>query len=191
MEEKQKRLNIYLIRHGEKDMSRRAEYPNEEVRLSKTGRHQAKHIAKRLKNLKVSKIISSDLRRCVETAEPLSRLISMPIILDRGLREVSKESGLRGSGKLDTKKSSKEINRIKRSFEKIKKENGNVVVFSSGGTNRIIFSLILGSHPKKTKFSQDTACINIVHINFKEIVGIKQTNDVSHLPRNLRKAQAE
>ncbi len=118
----QKKLTVYLIRHAEKDMARRIKYPHEDVRLSSYGKSQSKYLAKKFKGMKIKKIFSSDLRRCMETAEPISKLLSLPIKQDKDLREISKNSNL---GKRKVGK--EEVNRIKRAWNKILKEKGEII----------------------------------------------------------------
>jgi broad specificity phosphatase PhoE len=60
---------VYLIRHGEK-MSETADDPD----LSDRGRARAESLAVQLRDSGVNVIITSNLRRTIETAEPLARL---------------------------------------------------------------------------------------------------------------------
>jgi|TARA_B100001964_G_C14024267_1_gene505313 broad specificity phosphatase PhoE len=190
--EKPKKLIVYLIRHAEKDLDRRIKYPKEYVRLSTYGKNQAIYLAKRFKGKKINKIISSDLKRCVETAEPISKLLSIPIKQDKDLREVSREPGLMD---LNSKKPYKrrvrkgEVKRIKRAWNKIIKEKGEIIVISSGGVNRVIFSLILEMSSNYPKFSQNPTGVNVITKNMDNIVGIKHVNDISHLPKRLMRTQ--
>ena len=54
--------------------------------LDRRGRNQAIDLAVRFKAHPVSRILSSDSQRCVQTAKPLVNAIRMPDVLDRRLR---------------------------------------------------------------------------------------------------------
>ena len=56
--------------------------------LSDLGREQAAKTAEFLKNENIDVIISSDLKRAYQTAEPLAKLKGMEIIPDKELREI-------------------------------------------------------------------------------------------------------
>jgi len=56
--------------------------------LSELGRKQAAKTAEYLKDEKIDVIISSDLKRAYQTAEPLARLKGMDIIPNEALREI-------------------------------------------------------------------------------------------------------
>ena len=57
--------------------------------LDEVGRHQAAASARLLASYSPIAIISSDLRRAVQTARPLAELLELPVALDRRLRERS------------------------------------------------------------------------------------------------------
>src|SRR3989344_1924566 len=119
------KLNVFLIRHGEKS--------EDGSTLSKNGLLQVKLLAKRLKEVGIHKIYSSDLERCRLTAEAVSKLVDHKIIYDKSLREVE------GKVKENPSKYPKEIERIKKFWlNLILKEKGNVLVVGSGNVNRIL-----------------------------------------------------
>src|SRR5690606_35660958 len=66
--------------------------------LSETGRAQAARLADRLRlwRPKIDLLISSDLRRARQTAEPIALALDLPILTDRTWRE-------RGMGELEGK----------------------------------------------------------------------------------------
>src|SRR3989344_4109602 len=74
------RLQIYLIRHGEKD--------KEGKHLSQNGIKQSKLLAKELSKIKFNKIYSSDLERCIETTNLLNKKFKIKGLYKSGLREV-------------------------------------------------------------------------------------------------------
>lgn len=85
--------NIYIVRHTE------AEHHIKKIvggwydtRLTEKGQQQAKNIAENLfKEIKISgvPIYSSNLKRCVATAEIISTVFKSKVILDKNLREMS------------------------------------------------------------------------------------------------------
>lgn len=136
-----KKLNIYLIRHGEKEI-------NEDPYLTKRGRKQIKLLAKRLQKEKITEIYSSDLNRCKETAEIISKRLKLQIKYTKVLRElpsIVKENPL---------KYKKEINKVKKFWDKITNEKGNILLSSSGIVNRILISFALDIKTNKANFMQ-------------------------------------
>jgi len=77
---------IYLVRHAR--AVRRSQWNDKDRKrpLERRGRNQAIDLAVRLKAHPVSRILSSDSQRCVQTAKPLVNAIRMPDVLDRRLR---------------------------------------------------------------------------------------------------------
>jgi len=84
---------ILLVRHGE---SRAATPENPfplvdgqgDPELHENGREQALRVGERLKNHSIDAIYCTNLRRTVETAEPLCRHLGMAPIIEPDLREV-------------------------------------------------------------------------------------------------------
>src|SRR3990172_3881755 len=135
-----KKLNIYIIRHGEK--------VSDAGGLTKKGRAQAISLAKRLGKLNITKIYSSDLRRCKETAEIIRKTLKLPIKYEKALREVP------GVVKEQPKKYKKEIKIIRNFWNKIDKSGGNILLVSSGIVNRILISFALNIDSSKAHFMQ-------------------------------------
>ena len=77
---------IYFVRHAR--AVRRSQWNDKDRKrpLDRRGRNQAIDLAVRLKAHPVSRILSSDSQRCVQTAKPLVNAIRMPDVLDRRLR---------------------------------------------------------------------------------------------------------
>jgi phosphohistidine phosphatase SixA/8-oxo-dGTP pyrophosphatase MutT (NUDIX family) len=77
---------IYLVRHAR--AVRRSQWNDKDRKrpLERRGRNQAIDLAVRLKAHPVSRILSSESQRCVQTAKPLVNAIRMPDVLDRRLR---------------------------------------------------------------------------------------------------------
>lgn len=80
---------ILLVRHAQAD--HRAGYlygRTPGVRLSDTGREQAKRLAVRLEPVKLRAIYSSPMERCLETAEAVAAGRRLDIRIEEGLNEV-------------------------------------------------------------------------------------------------------
>lgn len=173
MKKEKQNLNIYLLRHGEK-------LNNEDGPLTKIGRSQAKLLAKRLKKLNINKIYSSNLKRCKETAEIISKQLKLPIEYNKALREVP------SIVKEQPEKNLKEINVIKKFWEKVKKQNKTILLISSGIVNRIIISFALNIESPKANFMQyPTGLTKMEKVNDKRF-RIWYINDTSHLPDKLK-----
>ncbi|GEM_PF-4533455 len=172
------RLNVYLIRHGEKD--------SEGKSLSKRGIKQVKLLAKRLGKIKFNKIYSSDLDRCKQTTEIINKKIKLPVIYEPGLREV------KGGVKEFPRKHKKEIKNIKKVYNRLIKEKGNILVSSSGIVNRILLSMFLKIDPSKANFIQNPTGVNLIDKNpEKKRFRILYINETSHLPDKLKVRQKE
>jgi probable phosphoglycerate mutase len=83
---------LILIRHGETDWNRELRFQGQlDVPLNAVGHEQARRVAERLAGERVQQLVSSDLQRARQTAEPLGAhpLQPVPLIpeLDAGLRE--------------------------------------------------------------------------------------------------------
>lgn len=79
---------LYLVRHGEvanPDGVVYADLP--EFGLSDLGRRQAERCAERLRDVEVDAIISSPLRRAVETATPIEEALGLAAMQDARLSE--------------------------------------------------------------------------------------------------------
>lgn len=79
-----------LIRHGENDYVKKGlmagRLPG--VHLNKKGQEQATAAAERLAGVPVKAIYSSPLERALETAQPISRVLSLPVVTRSGLIEI-------------------------------------------------------------------------------------------------------
>lgn len=80
---------LLLVRHGEADGNRDHRFIGQlDVPLSERGRRQAAAVSARLITLGVSRFISSDLARAVETIAPAADQLGLPIETDPRLREI-------------------------------------------------------------------------------------------------------
>lgn len=84
-----RRALIYFVRHGETGWNlEKKTQGHTDISLNASGRKQAFELASRIKNLKINKIISSDLKRAKETAEIIGETIGCSNLeFDSRLRE--------------------------------------------------------------------------------------------------------
>lgn len=80
---------IYLVRHGTTQFNE----PDDprirgwlDISLDENGVKAAQETAKFLKSKKIDRVVTSDLKRCVQTAELLVEVLELPILKDFGLR---------------------------------------------------------------------------------------------------------
>lgn len=81
--------SVILVRHGEAEGNRDHRLIGwSDVGLTDVGHHQARLVADRLAQAPVGRIVSSDLRRTVETAAPLAQALGLEAVLDARFREI-------------------------------------------------------------------------------------------------------
>ncbi len=79
---------LFLVRHGQSDGNAKGRFGGHSpTPLSVLGEQQAELTAKALAKEKIQVIYSSDLYRAVQTAEPLARILDLPIITTSAFRE--------------------------------------------------------------------------------------------------------
>ncbi|HBF86320.1 MAG TPA: hypothetical protein DDW54_01420 [Clostridiales bacterium] len=82
---------LILIRHGYSLYNKIKKYTGQtDVPLTEEGLSQAEKTAEYVaENYRVDRIISSDLKRCVDTVKPLSERTGVEIETEKGLREIA------------------------------------------------------------------------------------------------------
>lgn len=79
---------LFLVRHGQSDGNAEGRFGGHSpTPLSVLGKQQAELAAKALAKEKIHVIYSSDLLRAVQTAEPLAKILDLPIIATPAFRE--------------------------------------------------------------------------------------------------------
>jgi broad specificity phosphatase PhoE len=79
---------LFLVRHGQSAGNAEGRFGGHgPTPLSELGRHQAERAAEALANEGIDAIFSSDLDRAVQTAEPLSRKLNLPVYATKAFRE--------------------------------------------------------------------------------------------------------
>lgn len=83
-------VRFIIIRHGYSAFNKSRTFSGQyDVPLDEVGHRQARDAAEYiLKNYRIDAIVSSDLSRAVDTAKPVADALSLPIVLDRELREL-------------------------------------------------------------------------------------------------------
>jgi 8-oxo-dGTP diphosphatase len=85
-------VKLYVVRHGNAGSRSDWDGPDASRPLSEKGRRQADAVARHLERAGITRLLSSPAVRCMQTLEPLSRVIDVPIDEDKRLAEGS--SGL-------------------------------------------------------------------------------------------------
>ncbi len=83
-------MHVYLARHGETTWNRVGRYQGRlESPLSELGIRQAEALARAMVAAGVRRVISSPLRRCVDTALPTAQRVHVPVETDERLIEIA------------------------------------------------------------------------------------------------------
>jgi len=93
-------MKAYFVRHGQTNYNekRLCNYdPTKDVHLTKLGKHQAKSVAEKLKDIKFDLVYISDLPRTRETAEIITKNQQVDFIVDPRISD--RKSGLEGQPK--------------------------------------------------------------------------------------------
>ncbi|HPT66381.1 MAG TPA: histidine phosphatase family protein [Candidatus Woesebacteria bacterium] len=147
---------ICLIRHGQTNWNAEKRLMGlTDIPINKNGAEQVKSLGKKISQLKISHIFSSDLLRAKETAEIINNFVNVDISLDNRLRELNYGDI---EGKVLKEISSEDWNRfnlypeqinaesfenvyarVKNFFEDLAKRNIlNVIIITHGGTLRMM-----------------------------------------------------
>ena len=78
---------VYFVRHAKAGERRVWEGADQERPLSKTGWKQARAVARRLRSKNITRLVSSEYVRCVQTLEPLAEINSTEVEVDTRLSE--------------------------------------------------------------------------------------------------------
>jgi phosphohistidine phosphatase SixA len=188
------KTNIFLVRHGEKNVEGKNSLANAKTHLSEKGKKQAQLLAKRLNTMTqrkpgtastmekivINKIISSDLPRCVQTAKIINKVLKKPISYDSALREIT------GSSLNSIREKGKEKKDIRKFYENITKEKGNLLVVTSGNVIKYFVSRIWNIPSKKVSLALCASAFNHFTVDEKGKTNIVCLNDSKHLTDKLK-----
>ncbi|MCX6760741.1 MAG: histidine phosphatase family protein [Candidatus Nealsonbacteria bacterium] len=82
-------MRLFIVRHGEISWSKIGFLSYTDLPLTKKGILQSKRVALELKNKNIEEIYTSNLRRCIQTAEELTKCLNLKIHIVPQLREVN------------------------------------------------------------------------------------------------------
>jgi len=165
-------MKLFLIRHGH------TEIINGEAKLSEKGILQSKELAKKLKNLKIDKIYSSDLERTKKTAKEHSE----SFVEDKRLREVYRVlvGGPKKEG-TSLNRENEDKTRADDFFNEIIENEENFAIFCHGNIIRYFLNKIIKSRENLWKNLVLNNCsISIIEKN-KNGLFIKGINLNKHL----------
>lgn len=81
---------LCLVRHGQTDWNLEGRYQGQsDVLLNENGFAQAMQLAEQLKGETFAAIYSSDLLRARQTAQPVAKMLGMPVQIEPRLREIN------------------------------------------------------------------------------------------------------
>jgi len=173
-------MNIILVRHAESEANRLGILQGQKIdtSLSKRGLNQAKLVAKRLENEKISAIYASDLKRAMETAQEIAKFHNLKVRPDKRLREKNHHAG-------ETQRQHEK--RCLSFFKEVSKHKGNIIAVAHGGTNSIILAISTGNRKKGAELynslgEQKHTCINVIEKKGKKYY-IRLINCAKHLKR--------
>lgn len=83
-------MNLYIVRHCQTDANKNGVFQGRaDMPLNEEGKKQAVELAKKFKNIKIDYILSSPLKRAIETANHISEETKTPIKIYKDLIERS------------------------------------------------------------------------------------------------------
>jgi broad specificity phosphatase PhoE len=159
---------VWVVRHGESDWNAAGmiQGHRDDPTLTLRGRYQARRIARRLSQRPITRIVSSDLQRAIETAGPLSQILGLRIETDVRLRErhlgalegrpasqlTPSISGVAGEKVVDVSAKPEGGESLTEFFQRVasfmeelhSSEPGEVALFAHGGSVRLIHAMARG-----------------------------------------------
>ncbi|PJE81698.1 hypothetical protein COU58_01090 [Candidatus Pacearchaeota archaeon CG10_big_fil_rev_8_21_14_0_10_32_42] len=200
-------LEIYLVRHGEEEKvkNNNIEYQTDNSNLTENGIKQVMKLTLKLKNFKIDKIYSSNLKGTLQTAEIISNEIGIKINVDERIRERNMgdfekfgDNWRSEFRKLKEKKLAEGVplknikppngeslhefrERIKSFMEDLSKMNGIILIIAHKGSNTAMINFVEDWNTKEFKsVEQNYTCMNrLVFENNKW--KILEINNISHL----------
>jgi broad specificity phosphatase PhoE len=198
---------VFMVRHGATVMSAEDRFAGvTDVELSDEGREQARRLAERLSDEKITAVCASPLGRTVETARILAAPHNLPVQTCDGFREISHghwEGMKRSEVEEKFPEEMAEWEKDPYTFAPVGGESGlavtaralpalidlvrahpgeNILVVSHKATIRLLLSLLLGFDPRRYRdnLDQKPAALNIVDFRDPTRARLTLFNDTSH-----------
>ncbi|MGM9998064.1 MAG: histidine phosphatase family protein [Candidatus Bruticola sp.] len=209
-------LEIWLVRHGSTDWNTVKRWQgHSDVPLNELGKNQARALANNLKNVDFMQVWSSDLHRCIETAQ-----LSMPhlkleeIRLDKRLREIPMgiveghtwdELSAEDQAKVTawwkdpyktcfpgSDETLQDVSNRAESWIHDLPEDGRVIAFSHGGIIRTILWNIVGPPQGKYQWTMELGNTGVVRLRYTNgFPSLVSFNDMSHIKDAWKMAPAQ
>jgi 2,3-bisphosphoglycerate-dependent phosphoglycerate mutase len=200
-------LNLYLVRHGETIWNAQARLQGHtDVALSEDGLRQSALVADRFRDMPVTCVYSSDLRRAMQTAEAIAEATAAPLHSRPALREAAfgewegltrdelEATGEKGwaAFKADPivfrppggEAIAEMIERVWADFDEIARGHvtGNIVVVTSGGPIKgIAWRLLQGTSQTIHRLRTDNTAVSLVQRSPEGAYTLTFWNDTHHL----------
>lgn len=198
---------VFLIRHGATVLSKEDRFAgSSDVALSDEGWMQVRKLGVRLATEKISAVYCSDMHRAIHTAEAIAGPHGLTPIQRPGLREID-HGHWEGMIHQDVEQQfaaeykaweadpllsappggESGLDVLARSLPELRRiildhNRQTVAIVSHKATNRLLLCSVLGIDPRlyRARFSQDTACLNILEFLDPTRGRVMLLNDVSH-----------
>lgn len=193
------------MRHGQTDWNQAGRWQGHaDIPLNETGQKQAQALCQRLRSWPIDTVYTSDLQRCVQTAEPLANELGLEPIKTELWRErdVGDFSGLTGGqareqfpeiwaaatrGMIDPPNGepfADVLSRAWRAYETVRQAHsaGMVAVITHGGLLHALLGQVMGIDPAiYGRFSmRGNTGLSIIEVTERGPV-VTRLNDTSHL----------
>lgn len=188
-------MRIILVRHCQTEWNALGKLQGQSNNpLNEDGKRLAKKLAKALEKIRIDKIYSSDLKRCLETAREIAKKHNAEIGIKPEIREIDlgEMEGVRkeevkklNPGWYERRKEDKYNipfpdgesyadveKRITPFLEEVLKAEGDstILIVAHEGTNRVIIGKLLGMENREIpKISSPIGCIYFIDLINKEI----------------------
>lgn len=199
-------VELILVRHGETKWNNIGKFQgSKDIKLNNKGIKQAESLAKRLSELKLDKIYSSDLKRAYKTANTVAKKHQLAVEEIAELQEVD-FGGWEGLGfdeikekfdftledwlraPVDTKVPEGESlldikERVVPAFKEIlaRHEDEKILIVAHGGVNKVLLSHLLNMPLKNCwNLEQDNTAVNKVNF-YQSHISLRLLNCTAHL----------
>lgn len=82
-------LKLYIIRHGETDFNKPGVFfGSKDIDLNEEGRKQCRELEKAMENIELNVILSSPLKRCIQTAQGIASKKGLKVDIIEQMREM-------------------------------------------------------------------------------------------------------